>query len=52
MKSIELGEHIAVVEPDDRRRVALGRFLYRGPVTGYRLYRLNDGKTIVLEAIE
>ena len=46
------GDHAGLVEPDDRRRVPLGRYLTREAVRGFRVYTFNGGKTVVLEAIE
>lgn len=54
MSAVDLtpGDHVAIVKPDSKSRFALGRWLSREPNSGFRAYRLNDGKTIVLEAIE
>lgn len=46
------GDHVAQVKPDSKSRFALGRWMSREPIEAWRAYRLNDGKTIVLEAIE
>jgi hypothetical protein len=46
------GDHVAIVKPDSKSRFALGRWLSREPNAGWRAYRLDDGKTVVLEAIE
>lgn len=50
--SVARGEHIVVIGPDDRGRFPLKKYIHPAPVTGWRLYRENDGKTITLEAIE
>ncbi|WP_217181625.1 hypothetical protein [Streptomyces sp. AC495_CC817] len=43
---------VGTVSPDQRKRVPLGRYMSREPVAAWRVYRLDSGKTIVLEAIE
>lgn len=53
MSAVDLrpGDHVALVKPDSKSRFALGRWMSREPNQGWRAYRLNDGKTIVLEAV-
>jgi len=50
--TVNPGDHVAIVRPDDRYRIALKAWLTREPVDGYRVFRLNGGKTIVLQAVE
>lgn len=48
----EFGEHVAILKLDDRKRAPLGRFITREPVEQWRVYRAEDGKMILLEAVE
>lgn len=50
--ALEPGSHVGLVKPDSRSRFPLGKWITRENVAGWRAYRLDDGKTIVLEAIE
>lgn len=47
----ELGTHVAIATPDARGRVNIRKWAHP-PVEQWRVYRENDGKTIILEAIE
>lgn len=49
--SLEPGSHLGVVKPDSRFRFPLAKWLSRQPNDGWRVFRLDDGKTIVLQAI-
>lgn len=49
---LDPGSHVGLAKPDSRSRFPLGKWITRQPVAGWRTYRLDDGKTIVLEAIE
>ncbi|MFT4260357.1 hypothetical protein [Microbacterium sp.] len=42
---------VGIVKADERRRIQVGRHAARD-VTEWRVYRLDDGRTIVLEAVE
>lgn len=44
-------DHVAIVNLDDRRRAQIGRWATREPVKGWRVYRSDDGRQILLEAI-
>lgn len=46
------GEHVKIIEPDDRHRFHLGRHITREPVKGWRVHRSPDGKSILLEAVD
>lgn len=48
----ELGSHIATTEPDTRGRFSLKKWIFRGDVETWRVYRSSDGRTITLEAVE
>lgn len=48
----KFGPHVAIVNPDDSKRFRLGRFITRQPVSGWKVYRSEDGKEILLVAIE
>lgn len=54
MATLELtpGAIVGTVSPDERRRVPLGRYLSREPIATFQVYRFDDGKTIVLKAVE
>lgn len=43
---------VGTVSPDERKRVPLGRYLSREPVAKFQVYRFDDGKTVVLRAVE
>lgn len=45
------GEHFAIVSPDDRKRMPLGRYMTREVTKGWRVYRSADGRQLFLEAI-
>jgi len=47
-----LGDHVALVEPDSRNRFTIGRYISREPIKSWKLYRSEDGKTIVLQAVQ
>lgn len=47
----DLGEHVAILNLDNRRRLPIGRFATREPVDGWRVFRSSDGRTLRLEAI-
>lgn len=47
----EFGEHVAILKFDDRKRAPLGKFITREPVTGWRVFRSDDGRQVLLEAI-
>lgn len=49
--TLNSGDHTAVVVPDAKGRFALRRWLTREPVVKWRVFRFDDGKTIVLEAV-
>jgi hypothetical protein len=49
--SPDLGEHVAIIQPDNRRRWGLGRYATREDVDGWRVFVSKDGRTIRLEAI-
>lgn len=51
MSAHDLGEHVAIVQPDARNRFHLGRYATREPVSGWRVFRSPDGRTVTLEAI-
>lgn len=51
MTTDDLGEHVAILQLDNRRRLPLGRFATREPVEGWRTFVSRDGRTIRLEAI-
>ncbi|MBT2484764.1 MULTISPECIES: hypothetical protein [unclassified Microbacterium] len=46
------GSHVGLVKPDERWRFPLGKLIDRDPNVEWRAYRLDDGRTIVLEAVE
>jgi expansin (peptidoglycan-binding protein) len=50
--SLSAGGHVAITNPDDRGRFQLKRWTTREPVSGWRVYRSEDGKTVLLEAVE
>lgn len=47
------GEHLAIIEADDRGRFALRKFLGKAPGARYRVYVDRDGETesLTLERI-
>ena len=47
----EFGEHAAIVQTDDRKRLPIGRYITREPIKGWRLFRSDDGRVLRLEAI-
>lgn len=47
----EFGEHVSLINPDDRKRFPLGRIATRESVKAWRAYRSEDGRSILLEAI-
>lgn len=49
--TLTTGGHITTVAPDVKGRFALRRWLTREPVAQWRVYALDGGKTIVLEAV-
>lgn len=49
--TLEPGEHRGLVKMDGRGRFPLRSFASREPIPEWRVYSLDDGKTIVLEAV-
>lgn len=43
---------VGIVSPDERKRVALGRYIGRGEASEWRVHRLDGGKTLVLVQVE
>ena len=54
MRDITLnpGDHLGIVKPDERQRFALKSWVTREPGTSFRVYSLDEGRTIVLEAVD
>lgn len=46
-----MSEHLAIIQPDDRKRFPIGRFITREPNAGWKVFVENYGKTIRLEAV-
>lgn len=46
------GDHLAIIKPDDRSRVSLKNWMTPEPIRGFKIYRFDGGKTIVLEAVQ
>lgn len=44
-------DHVTTAAPDTKGRFALRRWLTREPVAMWKVYRLDEGRTIVLEAV-
>lgn len=49
--SADVGSHVGVLQLDDRRRAPIGRYATREEVKGWRVFRSEDGRVLVLEAI-
>lgn len=45
------GDHVGLIKPDERFRFPLGKLVDREPGVEWRAYRLDGGRTIVLEAV-
>lgn len=43
--------HVAIVEPDSRGRLSLGKWMTRQPGTRWLVYVSKDGRTLRLEAL-
>lgn len=44
-------DHVTTAAPDTKGRFALRRWLTREPAKTWKVYRLDEGRTIVLEAV-
>lgn len=44
-------DHVTTAAPDTKGRFALRRWLTREPVATWKVYRLDEGRTVVLEAV-